>query len=494
MGRQPDGNYIIPDGTYGAPDQTVYSARYNGWVNDVANTFNLVQPVNKGGTGADNAEAALVNLSGEKATQLVTNYNSHLFYPGSFRSANTAGIPGAPVDSHAFAGACYLNEPLVYPPTNQNLIIEARDESDTTIPGRTYVREKKAGTWGPWTGGIFAAPFDALAYNGMQINGSMEVSQERGITSIAPGPTAAAYVIDGWIGSSNLLGTGRVAFSQVPLPTEVAGIKNTLQFSVTASQATLGANDYVRFKTNIEGYRFSRVAWGSAAAIPVTVGFWVRAEKAGTYRALLHNFDASIITPWMPFTITAAVVFQWVTITFSPQTTGTWKTNNEIGACMIVEMASNATPNNIQTTAGFASLTGVVVLPGTQAPTAAQSPLIMRPYDQELITCQRYFQTTNVVSGAIAIGQAISATRAMINVPFPGGKMRAIPTLTSVGGFDLWASNAASLNLTTFPVINSASVDKCVIDCNVASGLVAGNATLLVGRGVSASLFFDARL
>ena len=25
---------------------------------------------------------------------------------------------------------------------------------------------------------IYAAPFDALAYNGMQINGSMEVSQE----------------------------------------------------------------------------------------------------------------------------------------------------------------------------------------------------------------------------------------------------------------------------------------------------------------------------
>lgn len=62
MGRQPDGNYVIPDGTYGQPDQTVYSARYNGWVNDVAATFNQPTPVNKGGTGASTAPDALTNL------------------------------------------------------------------------------------------------------------------------------------------------------------------------------------------------------------------------------------------------------------------------------------------------------------------------------------------------------------------------------------------------------------------------------------------------
>src|SRR5678816_54822 len=62
MGRQPDGNYVIPDGTYGQTDQTVYSARYNGWVNDVAATFNQPTPVNKGGTGSSTAPDALVAL------------------------------------------------------------------------------------------------------------------------------------------------------------------------------------------------------------------------------------------------------------------------------------------------------------------------------------------------------------------------------------------------------------------------------------------------
>ena len=37
------------------------------------------------------------------------------------------------------------------PPANQNVVVHARDQSDITVPGRIYVREKKAGTWGPWS-------------------------------------------------------------------------------------------------------------------------------------------------------------------------------------------------------------------------------------------------------------------------------------------------------------------------------------------------------
>jgi len=62
MGRQPDGNYVVPDGTYGSANQTVYSARYNNWVNDIAATLNAPLPVNKGGTGSTTAPDALVAL------------------------------------------------------------------------------------------------------------------------------------------------------------------------------------------------------------------------------------------------------------------------------------------------------------------------------------------------------------------------------------------------------------------------------------------------
>ena len=147
MPQDGSNNYQYPPGTRGVPDQTIESEAYNTFLDDlVVNDLNIPRPVHRGGTGANVADEGLANLAGERATQVVTNFDSHVWLPGSFRSSNTTG-QAAPVDGHAFAGICYLNEPFAYPPTNQNLIVEARDESDTVVPGRVYVRQKKAGVW-----------------------------------------------------------------------------------------------------------------------------------------------------------------------------------------------------------------------------------------------------------------------------------------------------------------------------------------------------------
>jgi hypothetical protein len=237
---------------------------------------------------------------------------------------------------------------------------------------------------------IFAAPFDALAYNGMQINGSMDASQEVGASTVSLGSSLTKYGPDGWLGSAHLT-TGQVNIYQLPLTTEVPGFQNAFQMVPSVAQATLSGTDYFRFQTYIEGYRFARAAWGTSVAVPVTVGFWVRASASGTYRALMYNFGGTSVSAWMPFTITGGP-FQWVTITFAAMTTGTWKKDNTIGAVLLFEMASSSTPNLMASTSNYASINGVVVLPGIEAPSAARSPLIMRPFDQELVTCKRYWE------------------------------------------------------------------------------------------------------
>jgi hypothetical protein len=50
--------------------------------------------------------------------------------------------------------------------------------------------------------------------------------------------------------------------------------------------------------------------------------------------------------------------------------------------------------NLVVTTSDWVLLTGLIVLPGIEAPSSDRSPLIMRPYDQELLTCQRYYEET----------------------------------------------------------------------------------------------------
>ena len=82
-------------------------------------------------------------------------------------------------------------------------------------------------------------------------------------------------------------------------------------------------------------------------------------------------------------------------------------------------------------------ISSVIVLPGTQAPTAAQLPLIRRPFDQELSTCRRYWQKSYNYSDAPGTATMRNAviTRIYGTDSFaPGGafyftpEMRAAPT------------------------------------------------------------------
>ena len=81
MPRNVSGIYAIPPGTEGFPDTTIESEKYNDYIHDVEKDLNDPRPIVAGGTGANNADGALANLGGEKSSQTVTNYDTHLFFP-----------------------------------------------------------------------------------------------------------------------------------------------------------------------------------------------------------------------------------------------------------------------------------------------------------------------------------------------------------------------------------------------------------------------------
>jgi len=450
MPRDGSGQYTYPPGTPGIPDTTIESAKYNGYIADIQQDLNLPRPIVAGGTGANSADGALVNVSGEKAAQLVTSYDTQVWFPGSFRSA--AAAAGAPNGTSSFVGTAYINEALVNPPTNQNVVLEARDQNDTGyVPGRTYVREKKAGVWSAWTGGIYAAPFDALAYNGMQVNGGMEVSQEFGtsgvaVPMIASGSNNDKIIFDGWHlivagggAGANLLGSSQGATDAggYIFPARMQIHANTRGFIVGST------TDYCLVRELIEGFRVSRLQFGYSQALPVTISFHVNVARAGTMGLSLRNAGA---TRNITKTVSLNAGWNYKSVTFPGDTSGTWLTNNGIGLYVDFCLAAGSAelvPVDVWSSAiGFGPasgqanflsglndvvlLTGVTVLPGTQAPTAAQSPLIMRPYDQELVTCQRYWR------GDINFSIEFQATAASQNgsctVTF---NMRSAPTFTT---------------------------------------------------------------
>jgi hypothetical protein len=264
----------------------------------------------------------------------------------------------------------------------------------------------------------------------------------------------------------------------------------------------------------MEGYRVSRLGFGNANAQSVTVGFWIYATIAGTVTASLQNSARSRSIP-VNFTISNATTWEYKTITFTGDTTGTWLmttgiglrlalcfgagsnyqgTNNTWAATNVFATAS--TTNFFASNNNLVCVTGVGIWPGTEAPTSARSPFIMRPYPQELWESQRYFQslTSGAAFSPIASGMCFSTTavlpRYVARPPFV-----ASPTLSISAASDFEVLSAAASGIACSSLaLNSATTVGVDLIGGVASGLVAGNATELRTANSSAKFFLKAQL
>jgi hypothetical protein len=180
---------------------------------------------------------------------------------------------------------------------------------------------------------------------------------------------------------------------------------------ITTAQAALGASDYYMFYQPIEGYRVQRLGWGGGLAQPITLAFWTAHHRTGIYTGVVKN-AAINRTYAFSYTQNAADVAQYNTVTIPGDTTGTWAKDNTNGLHIQFAMASGATytapslnawvagnyvagpgqVNAVASTTDYFRLGGVLVLPGSYAPPQEVAPSILRPFNQELITCQRYYE------------------------------------------------------------------------------------------------------
>ena len=347
---------------------------------------------------------------------------------------------------------------------------------------------------------IYAAPFDAIGWGGMQHNGSMEISQELGTGGITLTAGTSRYALDGWMAS--ILGTTprTVVISQVPI-TSLPGYQNVFSFSCTVAASSLTANDSQYIYHPIEGYRWARLAYGRAEAQPVTIGFWIWTPVTGTMAVSIRNSatNRSYVAD-VPVTLGD---WQYKTVTVPGDITGTWLTTNGVGAYISFSFGAGTTyrtaPNtwtagnfiattsttNFLAATGAHYITGVVVIPGNEAPSAARSPFIMRPYDEELLTCQRYLYRRDYASGVwFSVLQAYSTNNAsgpIIEFPVT---MRIAPTVITSGAFVM-----TNISGSTFPVTGGSYVTTP--DIMYVSGAAISTASLNTG---SATLFGSSAL
>ncbi len=236
-------------------------------------------------------------------------------------------------------------------------------------------------------------------------NGAMQVAQ-RG-TSTALITSGGWYTHDRWYFGPSGLGTWTQSVEN-DAPTG-SGFRKSAKVLITAnSTASPDAADNVYFSQGIEGANVQSVKKGTANAEQLTLSFWVKSNKTGTYVArLLDNDNTRHVAA--TYTIDSSATWEEKTVTFPADTTGALDNDNDGSIYVLFYLASgsNQTSGTLATTwaadaaanravgqtnlaaatNNYWQITGVQLEVGSAA-----TGFEHKDISQELAECQRYFQ------------------------------------------------------------------------------------------------------
>lgn len=273
------------------------------------------------------------------------------------------------------------------------------------------------------------------------VNGAMQFAQ-RG--SSITGITASQYgAADRWASFTQAsIGTWTHAVS-ADAPTG-SGFRNSLRVTCTTAITSLSATAAHYVTQRLEGQTLQHIKKGTSSAQPLTLQFWAKSNKTGTYVVELYDSDN---TRQVSATYSIAVADTWEqkTVTFPADTTGSLDNDNAesmslgfwLGAGSNYSSGTLNTTWNAVTTANravgqtnlagvvgqYLAITGVQLEPGSQA-----SPFEFVRYDDELLRCQRYYYrlVSDSTFGIFGTGKSSTTGTVTIYTPFPV-TMRTVP-------------------------------------------------------------------
>jgi hypothetical protein len=297
----------------------------------------------------------------------------------------------------------------------------------------------------PRTGNYVA--LNTVGSKNIIINGDMSIAQRGTSTSGLGADSSQTYVLDRFKFQVNgAVSTARYTVSQDTDVPSGQGFATSSKIDVTTADASLNAAYYLFYRQEIEGQNLQYLKKGTANAESVTMSFWVKSNKTGTYICEIDDNDNSRNIN-KSYTINSADTWEKKTITFAGDTTGTLDNDNGssfrifwwLGAGTDYTSGTLATDWEATTAANRAVgqvnladdtanewyVTGVQLEAGTTA-----SDFEFLPVDVNLARCQRYFYNlTEPGALSIALGSSY-ATNAYIYsyIAYPV-TMRAVPTL-----------------------------------------------------------------
>ena len=289
----------------------------------------------------------------------------------------------------------------------------------------------------------------ALSDRNIIINGAMQVAQRGDVTGI----TGESYGgPDRFELNASSIGTFTISQSS----TAPTGFKNSWKVDCTTADASPAAGDLLRVSYRIEGQDLQQLAYGTSGAKAITLSFYVRSNKTGTYNVQFQQIDNSFKQAVLSYTISSADTWEFKSITVPGDTSGLINDDNGDGLALFWilgagstftsggerstytafangDVAPTQTVNLADNTANEWMITGVQLEVGEQA-----TPFEHRSFADECERCKRYYQKSYV--DGVAAGTVTQTGCSMNAVPTSGNtwrythdfyhQMRATPTFT----------------------------------------------------------------
>jgi hypothetical protein len=293
------------------------------------------------------------------------------------------------------------------------------------------------------------APFveNNLPFRNIIHNGNFYVHQRAQNQQVT---TQILSVIDRWSVATTVNSFDATWSQSTTVPTG-QGFTNSLKCDVGTAVTPSGGANYAA-RQSIEGKNLQHLKFGTSSAESLTLSFWVRSNKTGTYCVQFRGNDTGKSCV-VDYTISSADTWEKKTMTISGDTASAW--DNDVnssleclwhlavgpddqvtpssswGVASNLFRASSNQINFMDSTSNEWYLTGVQLEIGTQA-----TDFEHLPFDVQLQRCERYLQKwlADDAYDSVANGAAWNDTSFICEYRF-STPMREEPTLTTNGTF-----------------------------------------------------------
>jgi hypothetical protein len=248
---------------------------------------------------------------------------------------------------------------------------------------------------------------DNVKFRNIIINGDMSISQRSTSVSGITGSTFGYFTVDRWrIGVDNL---GTWTMSQDGDVPTGQGFAKSLKLDCTTADASPSASDALFLNTNFEGQMLQYLKKGTSNAESLTLSFWVKSNKTGTYTISLDDNDnnRNIVGTYV---INSANTWEKKTLTFAGDTTGAFDNDNQnslrfyfwlgVGSnynsgtlatswenTVTANLVSSSNVNLADSISNYINITGVQLEAGQTA-----SEFEFLPFDINQQRCFRYYE------------------------------------------------------------------------------------------------------